>query len=134
MDDAIIRNAVAKHGSQRKAAKALGIHRSKVHRALQMGIADPTPTTKAPTGITLRDARISDHKPADNVKRLLYKLKMGMGFPIEHLAETWGISIENLRKQAKRFDCLKYVETEPGNWVLCALNPDTAEEFRKEAP
>ena len=95
----------------------------------------PTPqpiVTTALQSLSLKDVRISDHKPADSVKRLIYLLKKGMGFPVDRLSETWGISSERIKKEARRFECLKYVETDPGNWVLCVMHPDTASEYRKE--
>ena len=132
--------AVTKYGSQNQAAKALGISRYTIQMAMKGSgaqtakqIAIPQKTVESVVqGFALKDVRTSDHKPADNVKRLLYQLRQGRGFPIDKQAEAWGISVDSLRKQAKRIECLKYVETEPGNWVLCVMHPDTAVEYRKE--
>lgn len=129
-------DALAKYGSQRRAAAALHVRRQTIREAM-LGDDDVAPTdatrqeAQPSIGILLSNARMSDHKPADTVKRLLYQLKKGRGFPLDKLAGEWNISIDKVRREARRFDCMKYVEVEPGNWVLCVLHPETAEEYRR---
>ena len=85
------------------------------------------------TAIALHNTRVLDSKPAsDNVKKQLYGLRKGMGYPVAALADQWGISEETLRRHAKKLGCLKYVETGPGDWTHCILHPDTAEDYRKD--
>jgi hypothetical protein len=112
-------------------------------RQLNDGAASPakayksTPATKEPvvknvTGIALHSARVMDNRPQqDKIKRMLYQLKRGTGYPVEAIAEEWGVSEDSLRKNAKRLEALKYVEVSPGEWVLCVMHPETAEDYRK---
>ena len=139
--------AIAKHGSIRGAARVLGVDNSSLRNFIagkQKTLAIPaTPnpaTLSAPApradakfpGISLRDMRVSDSKPTDTIKRRLYALKRGIGYPIDHLSEAWGISIDTIRSYAKRNDALKYVETAPGEWVQVTMHPDTAAEITKD--
>ena len=93
----------------------------------------PLETSPAPAfGIPLRNVRVAERRPSDcGMRRQLYSLKKATGFPVEELAEKWGVSQETLRKHAKRLDCLLFVEAEPGDWKHCILHPDTAEAYRK---
>lgn len=95
--------------------------------------APAAPTPRAPVAgmISLTDKRVLDVKPADTVKRLLYGLKRGVGYPVDMLVDMWGFSRENICRHAKRESALKYVETSPGEWVHCVMHPDTAEDYRK---
>lgn len=95
------------------------------------------PAGQGPTGVACESfnvwtARISDHKPQDTIKRKLYELKRGQVYPLSALSNSWGLSEERIRKEGRRFDCLKYVEIKPGDWVACVLHPDTAEEINKQ--
>lgn len=82
----------------------------------------------------MRGVRVSDRKPSDSVKRLLYGLKRGMGYPIEALSHEWNISSETIRKHAMRFEAMKYVEISPGEWTACVMHPDTAAEYEEKTP
>jgi hypothetical protein len=50
---------------------------------------------------------------------------------LETLSKEWNVSADSIRKQARRYDALKYVEIKPGEWVACVLHPDTAVEHEK---
>jgi len=93
----------------------------------------PAPTEPASGGISLRGVRISTHKPTEEVKRRLYQLKRGTGFPLDALSKEWGVSPDTIKKHARRYDCLRFVERGPGDWVACVLNPDTVVEMEKQA-
>jgi hypothetical protein len=90
------------------------------------------PVVKSVPGIALHSTRVMDNRPQqDKIKRMLYQLKRGTGYPVEAIAEEWGVSEDSLRKNAKRLEALKYVEVSPGEWVLCVMHPETAEDYRK---
>jgi hypothetical protein len=96
---------------------------------------DFIPTTKTSkvgfSAINLQHLRISDKKPNEGLKARIYGLKNGQGYPVEALASEWIVSEDTIRTQAKRLDCLRFVEVSPGEWVQCVLNPDTATEISK---
>jgi hypothetical protein len=95
--------------------------------------SDATAETKSATAISLKDVRVSDNRPQqDQVKRRIYGLKRGAAFPVDALAEEWGVSDDSLRKNARKLECLKYVEVKPFDWVLCVMNPETAEQYNTE--
>lgn len=104
-----------------------------VKPAVSARIAGVTETEPRARAISLADIRVSDVRPQqDQIKRRLCGLKRGVAFPVEALAEEWGVSEENLRKNARKMECLKYVEVRPFDWVHCVMNPDTAEQYNKE--
>jgi len=122
---------VKKHGSVTAAASASGIPRTTFRRLLNKPVAAGPEAQTLPGGISLKGVRMLDKKPADSVKRLIYTLKRGMGYPLDMLSEKWGISPDTIRSHARRFEALKYVETAPGQWVPCVLHPDTAAEAER---
>ena len=83
----------------------------------------------AKTSITLKGVRVSRKKPADQLKSRFFKLVRGQGYPVSQLADEWAVSEETVRKHARRFECLVYVEKSPGEWETCCVHPDTAEEM-----
>jgi hypothetical protein len=128
--------AVAKHGSLAKAAAALGCAKSSVWKAMNVGAVAASP--RAPVaaslgGISLASARVSVDKPAEGLKRLIYGLKRGMGYPVEEVAAAWARSTDAVRKHARDQNAILYVEVAPGDWKLCVMHPDTAAEYRRKA-
>jgi hypothetical protein len=121
----------------RLALKKYGVPMAEIRATLAEINGEPQPAAKAqpaqatankPTvrGIVLANLRVSDRKPQEGLKAQLYSLKRDRAYPLTELADDWCVSVETLRMHAKRLDCLKYVETQPGQWVMCALHPDTA--------
>lgn len=98
-------------------------------------LPDPPPASRdAKTGvqaISLQHLRIADKRPNEGLKARIYALRKGQGYPVAALAELWVTSEDTVRTQAKRLDCLRFVEVSPGEWVQCVLNPDTATEISK---
>jgi hypothetical protein len=151
MNQAQAQAAVKQYGSQNKVCAALHISRRRFGEVLR-GERESMQVAQAPVGTGARivcdtvkpssvrgislvgDVRVSDHKPNDSIKRMLYGLKRGMAFPVEQMAAQWGVSSENIRKKARELECLKYVEVSPADgWVHCVMHPDTAEDLRKAA-
>jgi hypothetical protein len=98
-------------------------------------LPDPPPVLRSlKTGvqaISLQNLRIADKRPNEGLKARIYALRKGQGYPVTALAEEWVTSEDTVRAQAKRLDCLRFVELSPGEWVQCVLNPDTATEISK---
>jgi hypothetical protein len=94
--------------------------------------ADPEPVRKSllPTARTfsLSSMRVAAIKPKEGLKPKLFRLKKNTGYPVEELADEWGVSADTLRRDAKRLDALLFVETSPGEWVQCVVHPDTTTE------
>jgi len=133
---------VKERGSIKGAARAAGMAPTTFRRLLGLeASASPTPSpqpsrapgdvSSIPGGINLKGVRMLDKKPADSVKRLIYTLKRGMGYPLDALSHKWGISEETIRSHARRFEAIKYVETAPGQWTPCVMHPDTAAECER---
>lgn len=91
--------------------------------------ADAALPTAEPRGVMLRDVRVVDSKPNEGIKHLLFGLRKGMGFPVQELADQWGLSEETLKRHATKYGALKYVETGTAVWTHCVLHPDTALEY-----
>jgi predicted DNA-binding transcriptional regulator YafY len=72
--------------------------------------------------------RVAAIKPKEGLKPKLFRLKKNTGYPVEELADEWGVSADTLRRDAKRLDALLFVETSPGEWVQCVVHPDTTTE------
>ena len=132
--------ARSKYGGIKQAARALGVSYSMMQRRLA-GEGEGRPVTPAPAtpaqaplgGIALSSARVSVDKPAEGLKRLIYALKRGMGYPVEQIAAQWCRSTDSVRKHAREHGALLYVEVAPGDWKTCVLHPDTAAEYRRKA-
>jgi len=124
--------AIAKYGSQTKAAAGLGVSRSMLRRRLAGGgdnASEPAATeqTRETTGgIVLGSLNIYTQRPQNRVKGLIHKLKRGRGYPARELSIAWGIGEETIQNHAKRMHCWRYVEVTPGEYVGCVLHPDTA--------
>jgi hypothetical protein len=80
---------------------------------------------------SLGGLRVSDRKPNEGLKAKFFKLRKGAGYPVNDLADEWGVSAETVRNYGRRLNCLLYVEVEPGEWVHCAAHPDSAGEKLK---
>jgi len=134
MDKATAEAAVEKHGSMKAAARALGVPYSTLWDRVRGGKAAPERAPAvAPGGISLASARVSVDKPAEGLKRLIYGLKRGMGYPVEELAAAWARSTDAVRKHAREHNAILYVEVAPGDWKVCVMHPDTAAEYRRKA-
>lgn len=126
------RREVEKHGSVRAAARANGVpetsFREKYKGVRSSGKACKKAETRTDIGgIRLNETvRIRLIKPSEGVKRRLFGLKTGVGYPVDDLAEGWGCSPATLRAHARRHDALRYVEVGPGDWVHCVMHPETA--------
>ncbi len=127
---------VKKHGSARAAARANNMARTtflekyKGRRRSAKPIDSMSKTTE-PTkdigGIRLNDSvRMRTTKPSEGIKKKLFALKRGVGYPVNDLSESWGCSPETLRAHGRRHDALRYVEIGPGDWVHCVMHPETA--------
>ena len=124
---------VKKHGSIKAAARANGMASSTFHdryKRKQRCSLEPIraeSTVRDIGGIRLSDSvRIRSTKPSEGVKKKLFALKRGVGYPINDLSEAWGCTPETLRAHARRHDALRYVEVGPGDWVHCVMHPETA--------
>jgi len=89
----------------------------------------PPPASKGSVGVSLSGCNVFLQRPQDRAKGLLYGLSKGRGFPVKELAVRWGMSEETITAHAKRFECFRYVETEPGRYLACVLHPDTAKSY-----
>jgi len=127
--------AVEKHGSQRKAAAALGVCAKRLSKMLSgAAIASNKPATAtvsevtaASGGISLAGRQVLAERPTDLWKARFFALRRGLGYPIEALAAEWGKSVDSVKERAKRFGALRYVESpqRPGEYIVCAVHPET---------
>jgi len=101
-----------------------------ITRAMGPRVIVPDDTDAPTSGIKLSGVRTATQKPpaTEAVKRKIYLLKKGMAFPIGELSIKWGVSDETIKKYAKKFDCFRYVERAPGDWVSCVIHPDSITE------
>lgn len=81
-------------------------------------------------GIALNKENVFKERPQDQSKRRFYSLEEGKGYPIDELAKDWGVGIDTIKKHARRWDALRYVEVTPGDYVPCVLHPNTAKRFK----
>jgi hypothetical protein len=106
------------------AACKCGKRRFRRLRAACIPIGD-TPATV--TGkFSLNGKPLLASRPNDVWKGRFHSLARGMGYHIDQLAELWGASEDTVQSRARRYGCLRYVETEPGNYVACVVHPETA--------
>jgi len=129
------REAVEKYGSIAAAARRLRIPRKTLANRYHGGSRGIGAKTVSPDaveqnadiqGITLRTARVACQKPVTNdVKRRIYRLEKGKGFPVGVLSEAWNVSEECIIRHAKRLDAFRYVEVGPEQWEQCIIHPDT---------
>ena len=101
-------------------------------KAMERGASerDEAPAAAVTTvggGFVLTGRRMLASKPTDVWKGRFFALRKGMGYPLEHLREEWGSSVETIRVKAKRLGALRYVEDaeQQGQYMECAVHPDT---------
>jgi hypothetical protein len=137
MSPQVAQQLVEKHGSQAAAARAAGMSRTTFCRLLRARTdspraAAPTKTAAVPNevrGIALTGKNIYATRPQDRAKSLLYGLPKGRAFQVAELSREWHMGEETLSKHARQYECLRYVEVEPGQYVKCVMNPETAKQF-----
>lgn len=145
------RELVDTFGSVRGASKATGIPRTTLQRRVAgveratyprpTGAAHPpAPSAKrsatnveddtapATGGFSLRGVSLLVERPQGTIKKRLYSLRRGMGYRVDELSKEWHVTAETLRKHAKDYDALRYVELTPGEYVACIVHPDTVKE------
>jgi molybdenum-dependent DNA-binding transcriptional regulator ModE len=138
--------AVAKFGSQNKAAKAMGVAKKTIWRALHEGekgqgavavratLARETEqeTVKARGFAVGIKTRVSAKKPATTIRARFHTLKRGMAYPEKDLAAEWLVSAETLRRHAQDAGCFRYIEVGSDRWEACVMHPDTAKKYPVE--
>lgn len=134
VEDYVKRTGVRDPERVRSGVKRKGPISMATIRATLAKLADtdilPDPKETKSKGIALAGFRVSSRKPNDGLKAQIYGLRKGHGYPVNELAKQWCVSEDSLRAQARRFECLKYVEITPGNWTPCVLHPETAETIK----
>jgi len=80
-------------------------------------------------GLLLSKLRVLPRRPAESAAKYIKRLPLGRGFDIRKLAQEWGMGEDTIRRHAKDLGCLKYVETEPDEWVPVIMNPETAKQY-----
>ena len=85
----------------------------------------PTPTAG---GFSLRGKELLIMRPQGTIKKRLYSLQRGMGYRVDDLAHEWHVTAETLRKHARDYDALRYIELAPGEYAACVVHPETIKE------
>jgi hypothetical protein len=80
-------------------------------------------------GLLLSKLRVLPRRPAESAAKYIKRLPLGRGFDIRKLSQEWGMGEDTIRRHAKDLGCLKYVETEPDEWVPVIMNPETAKQY-----
>lgn len=126
------RELVKECGNATAAAAKAGVPRTTFYDWLQRGqgaAREPLPARVAGAsgGFVLQGRRVLAAKPTDVWKGRFHALRQGMGYPLDHLSEQWGIGVETIRGKARRMGALRYVEDaeQPGQYLECAVHPDT---------
>lgn len=86
-------------------------------------------TTQQDQGLLLSKLRVLPRRPAESAAKYIKRLPLGRGFDVRKLAQEWGMGEDTIRRHAKDLGCLKYVETEPDEWVPVVMNPETAKQY-----
>lgn len=118
-----IQDRIGRGWDDARIAKSLKCSVAAVRAARNGDIADAPQVKGIAVGAT---TRISDKKPNEGVKARFFKLQKGRAFPVADLSEEWMVSRDTIVSHGRRLDSIKYVEVSPGDWVQCALHPDTA--------
>lgn len=107
--------------------RALDIDPSAVAKGAARFMGGPSGIESPDGAIPLDGKNVVCTKPTDVWKGRFHSLKPNMGYPLHHLADQWGNSVETVREKAKRFGALRYVEDSntPGTYVVCAVHPST---------
>ena len=85
--------------------------------------------TQQDQGLLLSKLRVLPRRPAESAAKYIKRLPLGRGFDVRKLAQEWGMGEDTIRRHAKDLGCLKYVETEPDEWVPVVMNPETAKQY-----
>lgn len=125
---------VAEAGSVRAAARKAGVGVTTLRDRMMSLKARELETLAYRSGATrdgrfaLAGVRLLERRPADSIKGRFYGLRRGTGYMASALAREWGISLETLRRHAREYGALRYVEVSVGNYDLCVVHPDTPKE------
>ena len=127
-----------KHGSYRAAAQAAGSSPATVRkwysRALEADNPTPpsAPTEPVPSiselgeGFSLDGRDVLARRPADIWSARFRALPAGRGYRVKALGDHWRTSANNVKKQAKDHNALRYVEID-GEYVALVVNPAATE-------
>ena len=111
-----------------KIAKNLNVKTDEVVKVrAEMGHV-PT-ATQQDQGLLLSKLRVLPRRPAESAAKYIKRLPLGRGFDVRKLSQEWGMGEDTIRRHAKDLGCLKYVETEPDEWVPVIMNPETAKQY-----
>lgn len=103
--------------------KKLGLYKTSSTMAV-LDAAGDEETCIPRGGMDLSKVQTRDKKPADSVRRKLYTLPQGQGFPLDSVAEEWGVSPETLRRHAKRVGAWQWADpTGNENWIEIVMYP-----------
>jgi len=126
-----IRNSINRNPSapNHQIAKNLNVKTDEIAKVrAEMGqTADNASQTDG--GIILNKLRVLPRRPAESAAKYIKRLPLGRGFDVKKLAQEWGMGEDTIRRHAKDLGCLKYVETEPDEWVPVIMNPETAKQY-----
>ena len=128
---------IEKHGTQTKAALALGVSPSTICRALAGGrdaelrSTKTTSDSEAPVtgektnmpGISLRSVRTAKNKPQRSCRSNFYGLEAGKAYLLEDAVKEWGIGAETIKRYAKDMNAFVYVEVGPEDWRPAIVRP-----------
>jgi hypothetical protein len=121
----ILRNPSAPN---HRIAKNLSLHVDDIAKVRsEMGHV-PT-ETQQDQGLLLSKLRVLPRRPAESAAKYIKRLPLGRGFDVRKLSQEWGMGEDTIRRHAKDLGCLKYVETEPDEWVPVVMNPETAKQY-----
>jgi len=121
----ILRNPSAPN---HRIAKNLSLHVDDIAKVRgEMGHVPTEP--QQDQGLLLSKLRVLPRRPAESAAKYIKRLPLGRGFDVRKLSQEWGMGEDTIRRHAKDLGCLKYVETEPDEWVPVVMNPETAKQY-----
>jgi len=129
--DAVMAMVAECGGNQSEAARRLGCSKSTVQGYVQRhGHSRPAqdhdiPVTPADGGIPLGGRQVLAQRPTSAWPARFNALAEGRGYPLESLATQYGASVSTIREKAKALKCLRYVESDSGEYVACVVHPNT---------
>lgn len=134
MNAAEAKEAVAKHGSQRAAERALGLASGAICNAIKRGVGlekdgpAPEQETGMDGGIHLTPAsRILDRRPPASVRSKFWSLPKGKAFLVADVSRKWGFSADTVKRHARDEGCFAYIDTTGhDDFEECVMHPDTA--------
>ena len=114
-----------------------GISRQEVESV--MGVESPKGKAASCGGVRLSHQRVFTHRPVGSpVKAHLRKLVKGRAYPVDQLSQSTGVSVETIKRHAKDLlqghpmGCLRWVDMGEDEWTLCALHPETAQQYEEQ--